>query len=40
MNCICNLLDNDIVWLVLIALCVANICNSAGNGDCGCYGRG
>ena len=45
MNCICNLLDNDIVWIILIALLVANVCNTAGNGcgtngDCGCYGRG
>ena len=47
MNCLCNLLDNDIVWIILIALLVANICNTAGNScggagttDCGCYGRG
>ena len=45
MNCLCNLRDNDIVWIILIALLVANVCNTAGNscggnGDCGCYGRG
>lgn len=45
MNCICNLLDNDIVWIILICLLVANICNGgngcgAAGGDCGCYGRG
>ena len=37
MNCLCNLLDNDIVWVILIALLLANICNNgdvAGARDC------
>ncbi len=48
MNCLCNILDNDIIWIILIALLVSNLCNSSscpcsggsscgGDRDCGCY---
>lgn len=35
MNCLCNILDNDIIWIILIALLVSNLCNSSSCG-CGC----
>lgn len=38
MNCLCNILDNDIVWIILIALLVCNLCNSSSSCGCGCGG--
>ena len=36
MNCLCNLFDNEIVWLILIALLIAGYCNSGSGCGCGC----
>ena len=42
MNCLCNLFDNEIVWLIIIALLVLNAtCNGFGGNrsyGCGCNG--
>ncbi len=40
MNCFCNLFDNEVVWLIIIALLLLNnTCNgngSIGRSGCGC----
>lgn len=46
MNCFCNLFDNEIVWLIIIALLLLNFtCNGttsttgySGGCGCGCNG--
>ncbi|MBR6917244.1 MAG: hypothetical protein IKN38_03585 [Clostridia bacterium] len=43
MNCLCNLFDNEVVWLVIIALLILNAtCNGCGGTNrafgCGCNG--
>ena len=44
MNCLCNLFDNEVLWLVIIALLILNsTCNGCGGasrpfGGCGCNG--
>lgn len=41
MNCLCNLFDDPIIWLIIIALillfmnCNNNTCSSGTNGFCG-----
>ena len=32
MNCICNLFGDNIIWIIIIALILNQLCNS----DCGC----
>ena len=42
MNCFCNLFDNEVVWLIIIALLILNFtCNGCSttrynNNGCGC----
>ena len=42
MNCLCNLFDNEVLWLVIIALLILNAtCNGTCGGrsyGCGCNG--
>ncbi len=35
MNCLCNLFDNEVIWLIIIAIILYSCCNNTGCG-CGC----
>ena len=41
MNCLCNIFDNEVLWLVIIALLILNAtCNGTNGSGCGCGGYG
>ena len=35
MNCLCNLFDNEIVWVIIIALILIHFCGSGNGCSCG-----
>ena len=35
MNCLCNLFDNEIVWVIIIALILIHFCGSGNCCSCG-----
>lgn len=37
MNCFCNLFNNEVIWLIIIALIlIYNTCDGWNNHRCGC----